>query len=82
MKDILNYLLKNIVDEPDEVAIEESQEDSLTHYSVTVAKQDMGKVIGKEGRVIRAIRNIMKIPAIKQGVRINISLAQTQESQI
>ena len=78
MKDTLTYLLSNIVDNPNAVSVEESQEEGIIQYVITVAPEDMGKVIGKEGRVIRSIRNVMKIPAIKQGKRINISLAHLE----
>lgn len=51
----------------------------MINFTVDVAKEDMGKVIGKEGRIIRAIRNVMKIPAIKQGKKITISLTETAQ---
>ncbi len=75
MKDTLHYIISSIVDDPDSVVIEESEIDGITNFVVTVAKDDMGKVIGKEGKVIRSIRNIMKIKAMKADVRINITLA-------
>lgn len=76
MKDTLRYIISAIVDDPDAVKIEEKDEDGLLNLIVTVAKEDMGKVIGKEGKVIRSIRNIMKIKAMKHDVRINITLAE------
>jgi hypothetical protein len=76
MKDTLHYIITSIVDDPDAVQIEEKEEDGILNLIVTVAKEDMGKVIGKEGKVIRSIRNIMKIKAMKHDVRINISLAE------
>ncbi|CAN5156923.1 KH domain-containing protein [soil metagenome] len=76
MKDTLTYIISSIVDSPDAVAIEEAEQEDMTQFTVTVAKEDMGKVIGKEGKVIRAIRNIMKIRAMKDNKRINIALAE------
>lgn len=76
MKDTLHYIITSIVDNPDVVAIEERDEDGILNLVVTVAKEDMGKVIGKEGKVIRSIRNIMKIKAMKHNVRINVSLSE------
>ncbi len=76
MKDTLHYIITAIVDNPDAVQIEENEEEGITNLIVTVAKEDMGKVIGKEGKVIRSIRNIMKIKAMKHNLRINISLAE------
>lgn len=81
MKETLTYILQAIVDNPDSVAVEEQDEEGTIHFTVTVAKEDMGKVIGKEGKVIRSIRNIMKIRAIKEDKRINITLAETSEAQ-
>lgn len=77
MKDTLLFLLSLLTDKKEEVKIEETEENDMTNYSISLAKEDMGKIIGKEGKVIRAIRNVMKIPAIKQGKRINISLQES-----
>lgn len=74
MKEALQYILTTIVDNPDKVMIEEIEENGTVRFLVTVASEDMGKVIGKNGKVIRSIRNVMKIPAIKQNKRIDISL--------
>ncbi len=76
MKDILEFIVKQIVDNPDSVVIEETDDNGFVTLTITVAKEDMGKIIGKEGKIIRAIRNTMKIPAIKQQKKIQISLAE------
>ena len=76
MKDTLHFIVASIVDNPDAVVISENEENDMTNLVITVDKSDMGKVIGKEGKVIRSIRNIMKIKAMKHGIRINISLAE------
>lgn len=78
MKATLQYLVSNIVDAPDAVTIQEENIDGIDNLTITVAKDDMGKVIGKEGKIIRGIRNIMKIKAMKENKRINISLAEKQ----
>lgn len=80
MKKTLEFIITSIVDNTDAVHIEEQEAEEGIQFIVTVAKEDMGKVIGKEGKIIRAIRNVMKIPAIKQGKRINISLAETEST--
>ena len=74
MKKTLEYIITQIVDEPDKVKIEEKEDQGMINFSITVASSDMGKIIGKNGKVIRAIRNIVKISAIKQNKKINISL--------
>jgi uncharacterized protein len=79
MKDTLEFIIKELVDTPEEVEITESEEDGITNLTIKVAQADMGKIIGKEGKVIRSIRNVMKIKAMKQNTRINISLAEQAE---
>ncbi len=76
MQETLHFIVSSIVDNPDAVQIEEREEDGIHLYTLTVAPEDMGKVIGKEGKVIRSIRNIMKIKAMKYNQRIKISLAE------
>jgi uncharacterized protein len=74
MKDLLETIIKEIVDTPDQVKIEEIEENGITSFMITVAPEDMGKVIGKGGKIIKAIRNIMKIKAIKEQKRIMVNL--------
>jgi len=74
MKDLLIEIIKSIVDRPEAVQVEENESNGLTTLMVTVDKDDMGKVIGKGGKIIKAIRNIMRIKAIKEQKRIMINL--------
>jgi len=77
MKDALLDIVKAIVENQGAIEIkEETQEDGTMNYVVTVAKEDMGRIIGKNGKVIRAIRTVMKIPAIKNNTRIFVTLAE------
>lgn len=76
MKDILLAIVKALVDNPDDVEISENDDNGFVTLSIKVNSEDMGKVIGKEGKVIRSIRNVMKIPAMKQGKKVQISLAE------
>lgn len=77
MKDAIAYIVSAITEDPKTVSIEETELDGVITFTISVAKEDMGKVIGKEGKVIRALRNVMKIPAMKQGKKIQISLNET-----
>jgi len=79
MKDTLLFIIKSIVDDPDKVSVEETEENGFVQFSVTVAKEEMGRIIGKEGKVIRALRNVMKVPAIKQNKKIQISLTEVAQ---
>lgn len=76
MKDTLLYIISSIVDKPEAVEITEEDQNGILNFIVTVDKEDMGKIIGKNGKVIKAIRTVMKIPAIKSNKRIFISLTE------
>lgn len=72
MKEILELIIKNLVDNQEEVSIEEKTNDKSVVYEVKVAKEDMGKVIGKQGKMAKAIRSLIKAIAIKEHKRVNI----------
>ena len=72
MKDILEVVIKNLVDNQDEVSINEKVEAKSICYEVKVAKNDMGKVIGKQGKMAKAIRSIMKAVAVKEHKKVNV----------
>ncbi len=75
MLNFLKYLLTLIIDHPDELKIEEKVlGDHFFQYIVSTNKDDVGKVIGKEGKVIQSIRNIAKIIAIKEGNQVRIEI--------
>lgn len=76
MRDVLSQIVTSIVDNPDEVDVKEEELDGVVNLTITVAKEDMGKIIGKNGKIIRAIRAVMKIPAIKNNKKIFISLTE------
>jgi uncharacterized protein len=76
MKDTLHYIVSSVVEHPDELSIEENQTDGIVSLVIHVHPDDMGRIIGKNGKVIRSIRNVMKIPAIKQNKRIDISISE------
>ena len=69
MKELLEYLARELVDEPDEVQVEEVTNDRGVLLTLRVAKDDMGKVIGRGGRTARAIRSIIKAAAVREGIR-------------
>lgn len=72
MKDILEVVIKNLVDNPDEVSITEKSEEKSICYEVKVAKSDMGKVIGKQGKMAKSIRTIVKAIATKEHKKVNV----------
>jgi len=81
MKNLLEFILIHLVDNPEEVKIEITEDERGTTYLIHVHPDDMGKVIGKKGSVINSIRNIAKIRAIKEGIRPYITLAEPVEKE-
>ena len=69
MKELLEYLAKALVDKPDEVKVQETVTDTTVVLELTVAKDDIGKVIGKQGRIARARMTLVKASAVKNGKR-------------
>lgn len=76
MKDTLAYILQQIVDSPEAVHIDEKNEESRTILTISVAEEDMGKIIGKHGRIIRSIRDIIKLMAAKSNSYVDVILAE------
>lgn len=76
MKKTLEYILSAIAEKGEKVNVEEQEQNGIINFTIKVDRDDMGKVIGKNGRVIRALRSVMKIPAIKQNKKIYINLAE------
>jgi hypothetical protein len=72
MKEILELIITNLVDNADEIKIEETVNENSVNYKVSVSKDDMGKVIGKQGRVAKSIRTVMKSVSAKEGKKVNI----------
>jgi predicted RNA-binding protein YlqC (UPF0109 family) len=64
-RELLEYVATSLVDHPEELEISEIEEDGLTVYRLHVAQRDIGKVIGRRGRVARAIRTLLKVSAIQ-----------------
>ncbi len=72
MKEILEVVIKNLVDNENEVSITEKSDAKSVSYEVKVAKEDIGRVIGKQGKMAKAIRSIMKAIAGKERKKVNV----------
>ncbi len=72
MKEILEVIIKNLVDDKEQVSITENTNAKSVCYEVKVAKDDMGKVIGKQGRMAKSIRNVIKAIAIREHKKVTI----------
>ncbi|MDY6892191.1 MAG: KH domain-containing protein [Chloroflexota bacterium] len=74
MKDLIEYIAKSIVDNPEEVKVtEEPLEDGII-LRLEVAPEDTGKVIGKEGRIAKAMRTLLRVTAIRKGTRATLEI--------
>ncbi len=76
MKELLEVLAKNLVDNPDKVFVSEREQDKTTILTLKVAPEDMGKVIGKQGRIAKAIRTMIKAAAIRENKKVSVEIAQ------
>ncbi len=74
MKDLLTYIVQSLVDKPDEVSVTERAAGSETVFEVRVADGDMGKVIGRQGRVVKEIRILMKAVAQRKGKKVSVEI--------
>ncbi|MBR4742634.1 MAG: KH domain-containing protein [Oscillospiraceae bacterium] len=74
MKELLLYIARNLVDHPDEVVVNEIEKSDETVYELHVAPGDMGKVIGRQGKIAREIRVLMRSVAQRQGKRISVDI--------
>ena len=74
MTELLEFLVKALVEDPEAVVIEEFEEDGDLIYEVTVAEGDLGRVIGRRGRVANAIRTIAKAAAVRLDRRVVVEI--------
>jgi len=74
LKSLIEILVKALVENPEAVVVEEVDEGSAITYEVTVAPDDVGKVIGKQGRVANALRTVAKAAALKQHKNVYVKI--------
>ena len=74
MKELLTYIVQGLVEKSDEVTVTEREQGGETVFEVRVAPGDMGKVIGRQGRVVKEIRALMKAVAQKQGKKVSVEI--------
>ena len=76
MKELVEFIVKSLVDSPDEVRVNVFEERSETTLELSVAADDMGRVIGRNGRVINSIRTLVQVSAAKEGKRVNLEVLE------
>ena len=74
MKELLTYIVQNLVEKPDEVSVTEREANGETVLEVRVADGDMGKVIGRQGRIVKEIRILMQAVAQRKGKKVSVEI--------
>ena len=74
MKELVEYIVKALVNKPEEVSITETQGETVAIIEIRTAPEDSGKVIGREGRIANAIRTVAKAAAAKQQKRVSVEI--------
>ena len=74
MKDLIEYIARSLVDDPMQVHLEEDRRGQSIHFDLEVAKEDMGRVIGKGGRVANAMRLLLRVAAAREGKKVTLDI--------
>lgn len=74
MKELVEYIAKSIVNEPDEVKVEEETDEEGITLKLQVADDDKGRIIGKQGRIAQAMRTLLKVKAAKAATRVRLEI--------
>ena len=74
MKEIVEIIARSLVDNPDQVVVKEKQDEGIVLCALHVADEDMGKVIGKSGRIAKALRTVVKAAATRENKKVNVEI--------
>lgn len=74
MKELVEYIAKSLVDHPEEVRVTQVEGEHSVIIELRVAREEVGKVIGKQGRIANAMRNLLKVAAAKEGKRVILEI--------
>lgn len=80
MKDVLLYMVQGIALDPDKITVEEKMIDSQVDFYISCASEDIGRIIGKKGKIIKALRRVLGIMAVKEGKRVSITMVDVAAS--
>lgn len=78
MVELVEYIAKSLVDDPNSVNVTSKKEEYELNIYLTVAEKDMGKVIGKQGRIAKAIRSILKATSLKENIRVSLEIEENK----
>ena len=76
MKELIHYIVTGLVDHPDQVRIQETEKDEVVTVELKVAKEDLGKVIGKQGRTAKAMRSLLSAAAGRENKRSRLEIME------
>ena len=76
MKELVEYLVSNLVDDTDGIEVTENERGSFVDVIITVPQGEMGKIIGKQGRIAKAIRSVVKAASNKLGKKYNVEICE------
>jgi predicted RNA-binding protein YlqC (UPF0109 family) len=74
MVELVKFIAKSLVDQPDQVDVQMAEDDEVIAIELRVAPDDMGKVIGKQGRIAKAIRTVVKAAAVKEKKKVTVEI--------
>ncbi|HLF25852.1 MAG TPA: KH domain-containing protein [Anaerolineae bacterium] len=74
MKELLEYIARSLVDDPSQIAVKENRSGNTVILELRVAPDDMGRMIGKNGRVANSIRSLLRVAAAKEGKRVQLDI--------
>jgi predicted RNA-binding protein YlqC (UPF0109 family) len=76
MKELVEYVARSLVDDPTQVQVAQSRGAGKVHLELRVAKEDMGRVIGKSGRVANALRILLRVAAAREGKQVSLDVIE------
>lgn len=74
MKELVEVIAKSLVDIPEQVSVQEIETDGATIYELSVSEEDMGKIIGRQGRTVKALRTVVNAAALKDDKKVSIEI--------
>jgi predicted RNA-binding protein YlqC (UPF0109 family) len=76
VKDLVEFVARSLVDDPTQVQVSQTQQGGKVHLELKVAKDDMGRVIGKNGRIANAIRVLLRVAAAREGKQVTLDVLE------
>lgn len=76
MKELVDYVARSLVDDPTQVLVSQSRQGNKIHLELKVAKSDMGRVIGKSGRIANSLRILLRVAAAREGKQVTLDVLE------